>query len=202
MLPENAKSAVFFEMGFDPRAEQLDFSELEKTIGKCGASIERSWIGYESRELDRFKVFRHLIPETVNEIIAERKKTYPGLHKLGTDLAVPDEHLRDMWKLYREGCTSAGFDWLAFGHIGNNHLHVNILPRNLEDQEKGLELYATFARKAVEFGGAVSAEHGVGKIKEKFFKLMYSEDQIAQMKQIKNALDPEGILNPGDIFGN
>lgn len=202
MLPEDAKSAVFFEMGFDPRAERLDFSELEKTVGKCGASIERSWIGYESRELDRFKVFRHLIPETVNEIITERKKTYPGLHKLGTDMAVPDEHLRDMWKLYREGCTSGGFDWLAFGHIGNNHLHVNILPRNLDDQEKGLELYATFARKAVEFGGAVSAEHGVGKIKEKFFKLMYSEDQIAQMKQIKNALDPEGILNPGDIFGN
>jgi D-lactate dehydrogenase (cytochrome) len=201
-LPQNAKSAVFFEMAFNPRAEKMDLSELEKTVSKCGATIERSWIGYESRELDRFKVFRHLIPETVNEIISERKKTYPGLHKLGTDLAVPDEHLRDMWKLYQEGCTNGKFDWLAFGHIGNNHLHINILPRDLRDQEKGLELYAVFARKAVEFGGAVSAEHGVGKIKEKFFKLMYSEDQITQMKQVKQALDPDGILNQGDIFGN
>jgi D-lactate dehydrogenase (cytochrome) len=202
MLPEDAKSAIFFEMSFDPRTEKMDFSELEKTIIQCGASIERSWIGYESRELDRFKVFRHLIPETVNEIIAERKKTYPGLHKLGTDLAVPDEHLRDMWKLYRDGCTKGKFEWLAFGHIGNNHLHINILPRDLKDQENGLDLYAAFAKKAVEFGGAVSAEHGVGKIKGKFFKLMYSDEQIDQMRQVKNALDPDGILNPGDIFGN
>ena len=201
-LPPEGSAAVFFEMSFDSHSEKVDFSVLEETIKKCGADLENSWVGYESRELDRFKVFRHLIPETVNDIISERKKSFPGLHKLGTDLAVPDNHLRDMWKLYREGCTAGGFDWLAFGHIGNNHLHINILPRNLEDQEKGLALYSQFAKKAVEFGGAVSAEHGVGKIKEKFFRLMFTEEQIAQMKRIKTALDPEWLLNPGDIFGN
>jgi D-lactate dehydrogenase (cytochrome) len=201
-LPPEGTAAVFFEMSFDPRSDKVDFSALEKTITKCGASLERSWVGYESRELDRFKVFRHLIPETVNDIISERKKKFPGLHKLGTDLAVPDEHLREMWILYKEGCTAGNFDWLAFGHIGNNHLHINILPRNMEDQEKGLALYAQFAKKAVEFGGAVSAEHGVGKIKEKFFRLMFGEAQITQMKKVKSALDPDWILNPGDIFGN
>ncbi len=201
-LPQEGRSAVFFEMSFNSHAEKVEMTDLEETLQKCGASLELSWVGYEARELDRFKVFRHLIPETVNEIIAERKKIYPGLHKLGTDLAVPDEHLREMWQLYREGCQAAGFEWLAFGHIGNNHLHINILPRNLEEQEKALELYANFAQKAVEFGGAVSAEHGVGKIKEKFFRLMFTEDQIKQMKQVKAALDPDGILNPGDIFGS
>lgn len=193
---------MFFEMSFDSHSESIDFSALEQTISNCGASFERSWVGYESRELDRFKVFRHLIPETVNDIISERKKSFPGLHKLGTDLAVPDEHLREMWKMYKKGCTAGNFDWLAFGHIGNNHLHINILPRNMEDQEKGLTLYAQFAKKAVEFGGAVSAEHGVGKIKAKFFRLMFTEEQIAQMKRVKTAFDPDSILNPGDIFGN
>lgn len=202
LIPSEVKSAVFFEMSFDSHSETIDFSDLQETITKCGASFTQSWVGYEARELDRFKVFRHLIPETVNEIISERKKNYPGLHKLGTDLAVPDKYLRDMWKLYREGCTAGNFDWLAFGHIGNNHLHINILPKSIEDQEKGLELYAKFAKKAVEFGGAVSAEHGVGKIKGKFFKLMFTEEQIGQMKKVKAALDPDGILNPGDIFGN
>jgi len=201
LSPEGA-SAVFFEMSFDSHSESIDFSALEQTISNCGASFERSWVGYESRELDRFKVFRHLIPETVNDIISERKKSFPGLHKLGTDLAVPDEHLREMWKMYKKGCTAGNFDWLAFGHIGNNHLHINILPRNMEDQEKGLTLYAQFAKKAVEFGGAVSAEHGVGKIKAKFFRLMFTEEQIAQMKRVKTAFDPDSILNPGDIFGN
>ena len=201
-LPEDGRSALFFEMSFDPRSEKLDFSELEETLAKSGASLDHSWIGYEPRELDRFKVFRHLIPETVNEILAERKKAAPGLHKLGTDLAVPDEHLEEMWVLYRDSLNTSALDWLAFGHIGNNHIHVNILPRNMEDQEKGLELYAVFAQKAVDFGGAVSAEHGVGKIKEKFFRLMYTSEQIDQMKRVKDALDPQGLFNPGNIFGN
>ena len=201
-LPESAHSAIFFEMSFNPRAESLDYSALEETLSKCGATIANSWVGYEQRELDRFKVFRHLIPETVNEILAERKKTFPGLHKLGTDLAVPDEHLVEMWELYRDSCNASHLEWLAFGHIGNNHIHVNILPKDMDDLKKGLELYTVFAQKAVEFGGAVSAEHGVGKIKAKFFKLMFTEDQIDQMKRIKAAFDPQRIFNPGNIFGN
>jgi D-lactate dehydrogenase (cytochrome) len=199
-LPENAQAALFIEMDFDPQSEKVDYQDLEETLAGCGAFSENSWVGYEPRELDRFKVFRHLIPETVNETIAERKKTCPGLHKLGTDLAVPDEHLEEMWNLYRDSCNASGLEWLAFGHIGNNHIHINILPRDLQDQEKGLELYARFAQKAVEFGGAVSAEHGVGKLKRPFFELMYTQDQIDEMKLIKDALDPQGLFNPGNIF--
>jgi len=199
-LPEYAGAAVFYELSFNPRAVEVDFHALEETTTACGASFEQTWIGYEPRELDRFKVFRHMIPESVNDILSERKKTYPGLHKLGTDLAVPDEHLGDMWRLYREGCEGLGLEWLGFGHIGNNHIHVNILPRDMEDLKKGLELYGQFAKKAVAYGGAVSAEHGVGKIKTKFFNLMFTDEQISQMKQIKAALDPQGLFNPGDIF--
>jgi len=127
-IPDGAGSALFFEMDFDPAAPDFEFGALATTLAGHGASLEQSWTGYEPRELDRFKAFRHMIPETVNEIIAERKQTYPEIHKLGTDLAVPDEHLKAMWQLYKTGCTSGNFEWLAFGHIGNNHLHVNILP--------------------------------------------------------------------------
>jgi D-lactate dehydrogenase (cytochrome) len=201
-LADDAKSALFFEINFNPHDKIMDFNVLEETLAKCGASITNSWVGYEPRELDRFKVFRHLIPETVNEIVAERKKEYPGLHKLGTDLAVPDEYLTEMWDLYRDSCNASNLEWLAFGHIGNNHIHINILPKNMDDQNKGLELYALFGQKAVEAGGAISAEHGVGKIKAKFLRLMYSEEQINQMKVIKDALDPQGLFNPGNIFGN
>lgn len=201
-IPPEAGAALFIEMSFDSRAEALDYRLLEEVVTRCGASLKNTWAGYESRELDRFKVFRHLIPETINGIIAERKKAYPSLHKLGTDLAVPDEHLAEMWTLYRDQLNASGLEWLAFGHIGNNHIHVNVLPRDMEDQRKGLEIYAVFARKAVEYGGAVSAEHGVGKIKGKFLKLMYSPAQVMQMKRIKDALDPFGLLNPGDIFTN
>ena len=199
-IPENAKAALFIEMSFDPHQEDLDFSILEAVISSCGGSLERSWAGYESRELDRFKVFRHMVPETINGIIAERKKQYPGIHKLGTDMAVPDGHMREMWDLYRSRCEELQLEWCAFGHIGNNHIHVNILPRNLDELEKGMELYEIFAQKAVELGGSVSAEHGIGKIKAKFLKYMFNPEQIDQMRRVKKALDPQGLLNPNDIF--
>jgi len=201
-IPAEVKSALFIEFDFDPHAETQEYTALKEVVSSAGASLSNSWAGYETRELDRFKVFRHILPETINGIIADRKKAYPDLHKLGTDLAVPDEHLEEMWQLYKDLLDASHLEWLAFGHIGNNHVHVNILPKDMDDQIKALDIYAIFAQKAVEFGGAVSAEHGIGKIKGKFLRMMYTPAQLKQMEEIKQALDPQGLLNPGDILDN
>jgi len=200
IIPETAGAALFFEFEFAPLADTLDYTALEKTIAGCGASISESWAAYENRELQRLKDFRHILPETVNAIIAERKKQHPQLHKLGTDLAVPDDRLHDMWQIYKTALDKADLQWVALGHIGNNHIHINILPRNTLELNKGLALYQQFAAKALEFGGTVSAEHGIGKMKIKFLKLMFSPDQIDEMRAVKSAFDPAGLLNPGNIF--
>lgn len=200
LLPENARAALFFEMSFDSQSVTLDFAALQETLAGCGADCNRSWVGYENRELDRFKVFRHLVPETINNRLSERKKLHPGIHKLGTDMAVPDGHLQEMWQLYKTYCEQLKLEWYAFGHIGNNHIHVNILPGNMQELEKGMQLYEIFARKAVELGGTFSAEHGIGKIKTKFMPLMFTPEQIEQMRRVKQVLDPQSLLNPGDIL--
>ncbi len=202
IIPESAGAALFFEFEFAPLADTLDFTALEKTINGCGASIAESWAAYENRELQRLKDFRHILPETVNAIIAERKKQHPEIHKLGTDLAVPDDRLRDMWQIYKNALDSADLEWVALGHIGNNHIHINILPRNVIDLNKGLALYQQFAAKALEFGGTVSAEHGIGKMKIKFLEMMFSPDQIDEMRAVKLVFDPAELLNPGNIFRN
>jgi D-lactate dehydrogenase (cytochrome) len=199
-VPEHAGAALFFEFSFDAMADNLDYGPLEEAINSCGAAISDSWAAYENRELQRLKDFRHILPESINAIIAERKKQYPQLHKLGTDLAVPDERLRDMWQIYYDALETADLEWVAFGHIGNNHIHINILPRNESELQRGLALYAHFAAKAVEFGGTVSAEHGIGKMKIKFLELMYSPDHLKEMRAVKFALDPNGLLNPDNIF--
>jgi D-lactate dehydrogenase (cytochrome) len=199
-IPEQTGAALFFEFSFDPMAERLDYVVLEKTIQRCGASFSDSWAAYENRELQRLKDFRHVLPETINAIIAERKKQYPELHKLGTDLAVPDEKLQDMWQIYKESLESADLQWVAFGHIGNNHIHINIMPRNSAELQKGLALYEKFSARAVAFGGTVSAEHGIGKMKIKFLEKMYSPEHLKEMQAVKRALDPDGMLNPGNIF--
>jgi D-lactate dehydrogenase (cytochrome) len=199
-IPESARSALFFELDFDPAAKEAAMEALDAAVRSGGASLADSWAAYENRELDRLKNFRHILPETINAIIAERKKRHPGLHKLGTDLAVPDERLADMWAVYRDALAGAGLEWAAFGHIGNNHVHINILPRDMGDLEKALGLYQMFAERAVAFGGTVSAEHGIGKLKAKFLKTMFSPADIEEMRAVKKALDPQLLLNPGNIF--
>jgi len=202
LIPEQAGSALFFEFEFAPLADNLDYAALETAIKGCGAAIANSWAAYENRELQRLKDFRHILPETVNAIIAERKKQHPELHKLGTDLAVPDDRLRDMWRIYKTALDAANLQWVAIGHIGNNHIHINILPRDGAEMDRGLTLYKQFAAKAIEFGGTVSAEHGIGKMKTKFLEMMYRPAQIDEMRAVKLAFDPDRLLNPGNIFSH
>ena len=199
-IPGDPVAAVFYEMTFAPDDANPDDAVLETLAGGCGTTLEKSWAGHEPADLQRFKAFRHLLPETVNAIIAERKKKMPHLHKLGTDFAVPFNRLREMWRVYQATLDAAGLEWVAFGHIGDSHLHINILPNSPAELEKGLRLYEQFARKAVALGGVVSAEHGIGKIKARYLSLMFSDREIDQMRQVKAALDPDLMLNPGNVL--
>jgi D-lactate dehydrogenase (cytochrome) len=199
-FPESAGAAVFFEIAFDPDDPKPEYNALNETITAAGESLENSWAGYEARELARLKAFRHLLPERVTEVIAERKKIYPDLHRLSSDLAVPDEHLLDIWNVYQGLLEKAGIRYAGYGHVGNNHFHISSMPMDMDQLKVGMEIYGEFAEKAVSFGGSVSAEHGVGKIKAKFLKLMYTSDQLAQMFAVKKSLDPNLLLNPGNIF--
>jgi D-lactate dehydrogenase (cytochrome) len=199
-IPDYAKSAIFFDLQFDPEKKENDYERLKKIVSRCGSTIEISWAGYEQRDLDRFKKFRHLLPETVNTILSERKKNIPELYKLGTDLAVPDHALEEIWGFYTSILEKAGLEWVAFGHIGNNHIHINIIPRSLKEMKEGLLIYRKFAKKAVDLGGTISAEHGIGKIKKGFFSIMFSKKELKEMKAVKNALDPDCMLNPGNML--
>jgi D-lactate dehydrogenase (cytochrome) len=199
-IPDYATSAVFFDLQFDPENKDNDYAQLEKIVHRCGSTLSMSWAGYEQRDLERFKNFRHVLPETINTILAERKKKIPELYKLSTDLAVPDHALEEIWGFYTSILEGAGLEWVAFGHIGNNHIHINIIPRTLKEMKEGLLIYREFAKKAVDLGGTISAEHGVGKIKKEFFSIMFSDSDIKEMKAVKNALDPGCMLNPGNVL--
>jgi D-lactate dehydrogenase (cytochrome) len=199
-IPDYAKAAIFFDLGFDPEAANNDYSKLEDLAAQCGSSLARSWAGYEQRDLERFKEFRHLLPETTNTIIAERKKKIPELYKLGTDFAVPDEALEEIWAFYKSKLEGAGLEWVAYGHIGNNHLHINVMPRTVEEMHRGLSVFHDFAEKVVSLNGTISAEHGVGKIKKEFLSLMFSDQDLEEMKAVKRTLDPGLMLNPGNML--
>jgi D-lactate dehydrogenase (cytochrome) len=89
---------------------------------------------------------------------------------------------------------------VIFGHIGESHMHVNMLPGTEEDFKKSRLIYTDFVKKAVGLGGTVSAEHGIGKLKHPFLEIMYGKDNLKQMALLKKSLDPSCILGLDNIF--
>jgi D-lactate dehydrogenase (cytochrome) len=179
---------------------ELQVALLSDILAACGGDPDATWLATDAKGIERFKAVRHAIPEAVNLLIDERRRTHPRLTKLGTDLAVPDEHLQSVMRMYREDLDARGLEYVTFGHIGNNHVHVNIIPRSMEEYDAGRALYLDWARRVVALGGSVSAEHGIGKLKTAMLALMYGEDGIAQMREVKRCFDPQGRLNIGNLF--
>lgn len=90
----------------------------------------------------------------------------------------------------------------SFGHAGDGNLHVYICRDSLDDEQWQQKLAACFDRmyeKAVELGGLVSGEHGIGYAKKDFLKRQYGDTPIALMQGIKRVFDEKNILNPGKV---
>ena len=77
---------------------------------------------------------------------------------------------------------------------------MNILPRDARDYRRGGELFAQWAAEVTAMGGAVSAEHGVGKIKAGFLETMYGHEAMVESARLKLQLDPAGQLGRGNLF--
>ena len=192
---------VYVELACDGEAQALaDLARLRDVLDEHGGNAERTWVARTDTDRETQRFFRHAVPESVNMLIDERRRTDARITKLGSDMSVPDDRLRDVIELYRTGLAEAGLESAAWGHIGNNHLHVNVLPRSMVDYEAGKELFGAWAAQVSAMGGAVSAEHGVGKLKRDFLVAMYGEDHVREMACVKLALDPFCQLGRGNLF--
>lgn len=154
-----------------------------------------SWFAASDQDRERFRQFRHALPELVNNTMRRR-----GFMKLGSDYAVPLARNREMLAFYHAELMQQELEYVIFGHIGDAHVHVNILPRSPADFEAGQRLMLYFAGHAVSLGGTVSAEHGLGKRKAHLLALQYTPEQIESMKDVKRRLDPQWLLNRGNLF--
>ena len=187
----------------------LDLAETEGVEGRLarligileahGGSAAMTWCGHEDSDRERMRGMRHAIPASIFEYVASLKGSMPGIHKMGTDMSVPDGSLDEMMAFYAEKLDESGLEYVIFGHIGNGHPHVEIILKSMEDFEKANALYDVFAAKAVELGGSPSAEHGIGKIKRRYMAMMYGEEGVEELRRVKEALDPKGILCPGNL---
>lgn len=200
-LPEEYGCAVYTELHCD--SEDQAYALLENLGGYCteaGGNPDMTWVATSDSDRDMLHFFRHAVPESVNMQVERSKRNYPEITKVGGDLAVPDDCFASLLELYDTTLESEGLQHAAWGHIGDNHIHVNILPRDMDEYSRGKALLARWAGEVSRMGGAVSAEHGVGKLKAPFLEVMYGAEHIREMMALKAAFDPKCMLGRGNLF--
>ena len=193
-IPAEARAALLIEQEV-VEGDDTEEAWIER-LEASGALLEASWFATSAADRERFRRFRHAVPEAVNDLVRQRNLT-----KMGSDFAVPIARNREMLGVYREALDREfPGQYVIFGHIGDAHLHANILPANDAEWARAKGLMTDFARRAVEMGGTVSAEHGLGKRKRDFLPIQFSAAEIGAMKQVKARLDPQGLLGRGTLF--
>jgi D-lactate dehydrogenase (cytochrome) len=193
-IPPQAVGAIFFEQETTDSTEEPILNEWLGLLDRHKA-IADSWFATNEPDQARLREFRHQLPVLMNEWFAHYRQ-----RKVSTDMAVPDDAFAGLFRLYQDTLRASGLRYTIFGHIGDNHVHVNILPRDENEATRARELYVQFLKYAASVGGTLSAEHGVGKLKRDYLRLFYTDDQLRQMAAVKKALDPNGILGRGNIF--
>ncbi len=193
--PENMGGAIFFEQETTEATEDALFEQWNDLLEKHHAEIDASWFTTSESDLTKMREFRHALPVSVNERVVKNKQ-----RKIGTDMAVPDECFASFLRFYQQKLNESDLDYVIFGHIGDNHLHANILPKDEVESVKAKHLYGRFIAQAIMLGGTVSAEHGIGKLKSKYLYAQYGERYLNEMAELKRAFDPNGILGRGNMF--
>ncbi|MCB9262655.1 MAG: FAD-binding oxidoreductase [Flavobacteriales bacterium] len=181
---------------------EVDGDDMEKLLTDCG-QIGEILSGFGITEVlfaDSADQKEHWwkIRRSIGEVVKNH-----SVYK-EEDTVVKRSHLADLMAGVKEIGVRYGFESVCYGHAGDGNLHVNILKNDLTDEqwngrhlERGIREIFQLCKK---YGGTISGEHGIGYVQKKYMNELFSETHIGLMKSIKQAFDPNGIMNPGKIF--
>lgn len=122
--------------------------------------------------------------------------------KLNEDVVVPIERQHDLIRYTLKLKKEIGLATPTFGHAGDGNLHVHIMYNrsSVSERKRAKKGILGLMKYVVSLGGSITGEHGIGLAKVPFMKLQHSKEAIEAMRSVKDALDPNDILNPGKIF--
>ena len=188
-LPERARAAVWIE-------QECTDEDHEEQLMAWAERVESALdvlFAEDDRDLQRLRAIRHAVPAGVNELVAAN-----GMPKVGTDFAVPDDAIDTLMAAY----DAIELPHVLFGHIGDNHLHLNLLPRTVSELDQAWADWSRLYDLALLHGGCLSAEHGVGKLKQRYLGRMVGDATLGQFAALKRHLDPGWILGRGVMLEN
>jgi glycolate oxidase len=141
---------------------------------------------------------RRAIWETRRYLSVNLKALHPM--KLSEDVAVPRSRIPEMVARAKEIGAARGLVVATYGHAGDGNLHCNVLFDRAEERPNVDGAVAQILRAAVDLGGTITGEHGVGLAKRDFLEYEQGRDLVMLQRRLKAVFDPLGILNPGKIF--
>jgi glycolate oxidase len=190
-LPLEAEALLLMETDGHPAVVEEEARRMEQIARQHGAdSITTAQSAAESARLatarrSAFSALARVAPTTILE-----------------DATVPRSELAKMIRFIQEVATRHQLRIATFGHMGDGNLHPTFLTdeRNLQEMERVEHAMKEIFDYALKLGGTITGEHGVGIAKKKFLAGALGDNSLELMRQLKRALDPHGILNPGKIF--
>ncbi|MGB9877840.1 MAG: FAD-binding oxidoreductase [bacterium] len=190
-LPRDAGAIVLLEVDGYKESVEREMEKVEKLLPRM--SIKEVRRAREEKERDS-------IWEGRRSALAALARISPTT--LLEDVTVPRSQLSPMVKEIERIGKKYDLKIGTFGHAGDGNLHPTFLTdwRNAEERERVKKAIEELFSAAVELGGTLSGEHGIGLAKAPFLPKEFNRATIEAMKAIKKALDPKGLLNPGKIF--
>jgi glycolate oxidase len=190
-LPVDAEAILLIEVDGHPKAiidEIHQIGEICRELGAREIRIARS--AAEKEELWKAR-------KLVSPAIVRIKPT-----KISEDATVPRSQIPAMFERLKQIRDKYNVHLVVFGHAGDGNLHPNIIAdkRDMEEMKRVEQAVAEIFQAAVELGGTLSGEHGIGTMKAPFMEMELGAVGLDMMKRIKRAWDPNNILNPGKIF--
>jgi glycolate oxidase len=190
-LPTDCAAVLLMETDGHPAAvadEAGRMAELARTNGAREVRLARDEadaLALASARRNAFSALARRRPTTILE-----------------DFTVPRSELAAMVTFIAETARAANLQIGTFGHMGDGNLHPTFLTDERDGEEMARVHHALdlIAKKTLELGGTITGEHGVGLAKKTWLRQQMGDSSFDVMKQIKKALDPAGLLNPGKIF--
>ncbi|MDR1629830.1 MAG: FAD-binding oxidoreductase [Oscillospiraceae bacterium] len=187
-FPDNAGSALYVELaGEDEEAlnERL-FAHLELFLSSGGAE-EHTWAACGAQEMEKFRVLRHSVPELVNVEIDKKRQHFSALTKTAGDFSAPPALFSKYLNLYKQGIAKTELPAYLFGHVFENHFHINFVPENSGQMAACKDLLTEWAAQTVYDGGCIAAENGVGELKKDWTDGFLSQEQKEHIQAVITA---------------
>jgi glycolate oxidase len=168
--------------------------EIDRVADACrGAGATRVSLAANDEDRDRLWNVRRMLSGAL-------KAT--GLLKINHDVVVPRGRVPELFAAIATLRQAHQLRIAAFGHAGDGNIHVNLMVdrRDTQQRARAGEAERALFERVVALEGSISGEHGIGFAKAQYIGLELSPEEIALMKRVKTAFDPNGILNPGKIF--